>query len=284
MVLHRGHSHALFWLTLAAPLLAWGIAALHRERHRFGRWWLAMWLALVTHALLDAMTIYGTRLGLPFTDHAFAVGSLFIVDPCYTLPLLAGVIALVWRGAPAARWNRWGLVLSTLYAGWSVAAQQSTAHAARAELARQAVAVTSLVVTPAPLQTLLWRVVALTETRAYEAFRSVLDGEAPLRFTAIDRGAELRQLVAGVDAVQRLERFSGGATRLAREGDAVRITDLRMGREPHYVFSFVVAQLGPDGRVVPVEPTERTGARIDAGRELAWVWARMWGAEVPPPR
>jgi len=29
MTLHRAESHALFWLTLASPLLAGGIAALH---------------------------------------------------------------------------------------------------------------------------------------------------------------------------------------------------------------------------------------------------------------
>src|SRR5690606_29423639 len=66
MTLHRGASHALFWLTLAAPVLAALPAALHRERAHFRRWWLAMWLALVTHPLLDAMTVYGTHLLLPF--------------------------------------------------------------------------------------------------------------------------------------------------------------------------------------------------------------------------
>ena len=49
-----------------------------------------MWLALVTHPLLDAMTVYGTQLALPFSDHPFGVGSIFIIDPLYTLPLLAG--------------------------------------------------------------------------------------------------------------------------------------------------------------------------------------------------
>src|SRR5690606_3603018 len=48
MTQHRAESHALFWLSLAAPLFAFAIAALHRELDRFGRWWLAIWLVLVT--------------------------------------------------------------------------------------------------------------------------------------------------------------------------------------------------------------------------------------------
>ncbi len=67
MTLHRGNSHALFWLTLISPVVALGAAKLLREMDRFPRWWLAVWLALVTHPLLDLMTVYGTQLLLPFT-------------------------------------------------------------------------------------------------------------------------------------------------------------------------------------------------------------------------
>jgi inner membrane protein len=92
MVLHRAETHALFYLLLAAGAAGWLIARLHGETALWRRWWLAMWLVLVTHPLLDAMTVYGTQLLLPFTDNAFGVGSVFIIDPAYTLPLLVGVV------------------------------------------------------------------------------------------------------------------------------------------------------------------------------------------------
>ena len=66
------------------------MARLHSEWAQWRRWWVAMWLALVTHPLLDTMTVYGTQLALPFSDWPFGVGSVFIIDPLYTLPLLAG--------------------------------------------------------------------------------------------------------------------------------------------------------------------------------------------------
>jgi len=109
---------------LFSPLLALLPAALHRGQGGLRRWWLALWLALVTHPLLDAMTVYGTQLLLPFTNHPFGVGSIFIIDPLYTVPLLVGVLVGVcrrdWRGL---RWVNAGLVLSTAYLAWSFGAQ-----------------------------------------------------------------------------------------------------------------------------------------------------------------
>ena len=98
VTLHRANSHALFWQTLASLPLAVATAKLLREMNQLTRWWLAIWLILITHALLDWMTVYGTQLGLPFTDFPFAIGNMFIIDPLYTLPLLIGVgVALALR-------------------------------------------------------------------------------------------------------------------------------------------------------------------------------------------
>ena len=102
MVLHRAESHSLFWLTLLSLPLAAAVARLQGSWVHWRRWWLAMWLALITHPLLDAMTVHGTQLGLPFTSHPYGVGSVFIVDPLYTLPLLFGTTwALLTRGGPS---------------------------------------------------------------------------------------------------------------------------------------------------------------------------------------
>lgn len=285
MTCHRADSHALLWLSLLAPLLGWLAAVVHRQRPVWRRWTLAVWLALVTHPLLDAMTIYGTQLGRPFTDHPFAVGSLFVIDPLYTLPLLVGLVVLLWRGdRRGRRWNGLGLVLSIAYAAWSLVAQQWATEAARAALAAQGLSYTRLVVTPAPLQTVLWRVLAVGEREAYEGFWSLCDGQLPIVFTRIDRGADSLATLRGIWAVDRLQWFSGGCTKVERQGRALRLTDLRMGQEPFYIFSFVVAELGADGLPVPVVAPERSGARIEVGRALGWLWPRMWGGDVPTPR
>ena len=151
VTLHRANSHALFWLTLASPLVAFIAAVAARERDRFMHWWFAVWLALVTHPILDWFTVYGTQILRPFTDFPYAVGSIFIIDPLYTLPLLIGIgAALALRNERGWRWNVAGLVVSTLYLGWSVFAQAQVTAIAQASLRADGRKIERLLVTPTP--------------------------------------------------------------------------------------------------------------------------------------
>ncbi|MDZ7857372.1 metal-dependent hydrolase [Sphaerotilus sp.] len=278
MVLHRAESHALLYLTLLAPLLAWAVSRLHGEAALFRRWWLALWLVLITHPLLDTMTVYGTQLLLPFTRHPFGVGSVFIIDPAYTLPLIAGVVAALRMrdGARGLRWNTAGLVLSTAYLGWSVFAQAQVMQVARASLQAQGVAAQRLLVTPLPLQTLLWRVVALPDDPADPQFReavvSVFDGPRPVDWAQHDRGAGLMAQHGQAAPVAQLTRFAHGFVKLAATPDGqLRITDLRMGQEPVYVFNFDLGPLDAVGSV----PATQVSARPAIGPTLRWMWQRL---------
>lgn len=254
-VFHRGASHAVAVHTLAAPplgALGWRI---HRQAGAGpGRWILAVWLVLVTHALLDAATVYGTRLLLPFSDEALGLGSLFIIDPLFTLPLLVGIgMALAGRcSARARRWNLAGLVLGTAYAGWSVAAQQHVEGVARMALADAAVAYERLLVTPAPFTTVLWRVVAMDAAGNgyYEGYHTIGSGRPP-GFTRFPSRPELLRPLAGNPSVERLQRFTDGFYAVGLVGEQVVITDLRMGAAPAYAFAFAVGRRGDDIVAVP---------------------------------
>ena len=284
MVLHRAETHALFWLTLFSLPLAAAAAWLNGERSLWRRWWLALWLVLLTHPLLDAMTVYGTRLALPFSDHPFGVGSIFIIDPLYTLPLLAGVgWALAARGGGRGpRANAAGLLLSSAYLAWSVAAQAQVERVARESLAARGIAAEQLLVTPTAFNTLLWRVVALDGPHYHEGFASLLDDDAPMDFERFERGSALREALLGIDGVQRVAAFSKGFYKLHADGARLFVTDLRMGQEPDYVFTFAVAERrsAPVALAVP----EQAGSRPDLERGLPWLWRRMLGERLPPPR
>lgn len=281
MVLHRAESHSLIFLTLLSPLLAWLVSRVHGEPHLWRRWWLALWLTLFTHPLLDTMTVYGTQLLQPFTDHPYGVGSMFIIDPAYTLPLLVGVIAaLAMRGqGRSLRWNLTGLVLSTAYLGWSVAAQQVATSVARASLQQEGVAAERLLVTPAPFNTVLWRLVAVTPTHYLEGYYSLLDGRAVIRWSRHERGADLIERFGSADPVARIARFSHGFYRMSQTPEGrLQVADLRMGQEPDYVFNFDVGDAGTIGQVAA---TQR-GSRPDTDAALAWLWHRARGADLLP--
>lgn len=284
MTLHRAESHAVFYLTLISPLLAWLIAKIHGETDRFRRWWLAVWLALVTHPSLDLMTVYGTQVALPFSDRPFGVGSIFIIDPMYTFPLAVGVVAaLVARNrGRGARWNAAGLVLSTAYLAWGVGVQQHIARIATDGLIEQGIGPLRVLVTPAPFNTLLWRVVAVTPDEFHEGYYSLLDREQRIVFDRFPRGTLLYQELRGDPSVERIAWFSRGFFKMSQDGARVLITDLRMGQEPFYTFNFVVGER--HSRAVPVYPPVQVSNRMDFRRGLPWLWERLRGKPLTPPR
>ena len=284
MVLHRAETHAPFWLSLFSLPFAAAIARLHGEWAIWRRWWLAIWLAFVTHPLLDAMTVYGTRLALPFSDRPFGVGSVFIIDPLYTLPLLAGVgWALAGKGnRRGMRANAVGLVLSTAYLAWGFAAQQHVERIARASLAEQGIAYERLLVTPAAFSSLLWRVVAVGAEEFHEGFYSLNDVEPRVAFDRFERGMVLAPEVQRLAGVQQIAAFSKGFYKLQQAGALVVVTDLRMGQEPGYVFAFAVAER--HSPPMALTPSRQVGGRVDLGRALPWAWRRTWGEPLAPPR
>jgi inner membrane protein len=283
MTFHRAESHALFYLTLVAPLLAWIISRIHGEPQLFRRWWLMVWLALIFHPLLDVMTIYGTQLALPFTDYPFGVGSIFIIDPLFTLPVLVGaLVALVWRSPRAMRWNAAGLALSAAYLSWTFAAQQYVTGIARESLRASGIDARQIEVDPTALNSILWRVTAMTPNSYVEGYYSLLDDGRRIAFREHLRGEALYQQLHDDWHVARLAWFTHGFFKMEKRDGRVFITDLRLGMEPYYGFTFAIFE-DRNGALVPIRP-EQTGMRPDAAQGLPWLWQRLRGEQLPPPR
>ncbi|MEW8693191.1 MAG: metal-dependent hydrolase, partial [Candidatus Thiodiazotropha endolucinida] len=176
---HRGFSHSLITHTIVAPILGTGLARLHAsDGVSITHWSLLVWLALATHALLDATTIYGTQLFWPNTGPPVGLGSIFIIDPLYTLLLLIGVLWAAFarrKSSVGRRANRIGLGLSTLYLAGAIFIQAQVRDIAESELARQGVEYDRLIATPTPFNLLLWRVVAMVPHGYREGYYSLLD-------------------------------------------------------------------------------------------------------------
>jgi len=276
MVLHRTESHAFFYQTLASPFLAWLAARCCQQQQYYRSWLLATWLILISHTLIDAMTVYGTQFARPFSNTPFAVGSIFIIDPAYTLPLLLG---LGWY-ASGRSWglaaNNAMLAVSGIYLLWSVMVQWQVTQVAQRSLQQQQLSYQQVLVTPAPLNTLLWRIVVLTDTGYAEGFYSLLDDSEQISFSQFVRDEQLKQHYAGLKPVQQLAWFSRGFYSLQQQGEQLLLTDLRMGQEGSYAFQFVVD-------VSDVIPPQQLPMRRDMAAALPWLWQRIQGNPLPSP-
>ncbi len=89
---HRQFTHSFAFIPLGGAITAALCVLLLRGRARFRELWLPATLGWATHGLLDACTSYGTYLYWPFDLERVAWHVISIVDPLFTLGLLAGVV------------------------------------------------------------------------------------------------------------------------------------------------------------------------------------------------
>ncbi len=278
---HRSASHSLFVLAAITPLMAWLAGKVHSHfRVQWLHWALMFYLVFVTHVLLDSLTAYGTQILWPFNTTPVSWSTIFIIDPLYTLPLLIGVFcAFLMRRERGVghRINRFGLILSSLYLGWTLTAKVMVDSRMQRELHRQALEYRAVFTVPTPFNSLLWRAVIMDNTGYFETFYSVFDNEGPLRLT---HHPSREELLADIEAhwpVQRLKWFSKGFYTVKLRDRDIVISDLRMGLEPDYAFNFKVGeQLNP--RVSPTEPEQLAAKRNF--QLLGALWQRIWDDSV----
>lgn len=277
MTFHRGFSHSLLVLPVVG-LLLWVMLRVFWApvREVPGPWLAAVLLALLTHPLLDALTVYGTQLFWPLTTPPVMGGSLFIIDPLYTLPLLVGVLMAgiageARRGGIAVAI---GLAVSTAYAGWGLVVQQRVDALAGQALRDTPHAAAPRLVVATPFNTLLWRVVVLTPAGYLEGHHSLVADDGPMRFREHRFDRSLLADAAHLWAVQRLLWFSHGFQSAAVVDGELHLADLRMGQHPTYFFTHAVARR--DGEAwVPTDNRQIEQPRIDDG-QLTALWQRIW--------
>ncbi|UCB55024.1 MAG: metal-dependent hydrolase [Thiotrichales bacterium] len=273
---HRSFSHSLFVLAALTPFIVWLILKLHPDtaEHR-KRWYALVYLVFATHVLLDSFTVYGTQIFWPVLTTPMTWSTIFIIDPLYTLPLLIGIIAALvvsrrYSGGHTA--NSIGLILSTGYLVWTLGAKLHVEYIARSTLANQNLADVSVLTTPTPFNSLLWRILVVDDTHYYEGYYSIFDHSGSLRFDRYPRSLELVRPLHDHGPVQRLQWFTKDFYAAALMNHDIVITDLRMGAEPDYIFRFKVGQLGnphPHATTVEQLPGIRNYER------LHWIWARI---------
>lgn len=279
MTWHRSLSHSL----LVLPFVAWAIWAWFRGRggrvaQAPRRWFWAITLALVTHPLLDAFTVYGTQLLWPLPVKPVMWSSVFIIDPLYTVWLLLACV-IAWFG----RERRYaqpallaGLMLSSLYLGASLWAKHEVEQEAERALARHNLEDAPRFSVPMPFNILLWRVVAMTPEGFVEGERSLVADRGPMQLREYPSDVRALAQVFDYPSVQRLNWFNRGFMKAEERDGVLVLSDLRMGAEPDYSFRFAIARREGEGwREIAPEQLEWPW---EASRRLGAMWKRIWNA------
>ena len=203
--------------------------------------------------MLDLTTPYGTQLLLPFSDARFAIWAMSIIDPVYTVVLLAGVV-VAWRRPQWRAASVTALGLSTGYLGYAWYLNEAAEDAARAQLRAEGMEHAEVAAFPTFLQVHYRRVVART------------DGEVLTGFVSMWRPCPIAW-----SAAPRLTDASVAAWRGSREG---RIFEwFAMGWVHHVPTErgLVSADLRYGFSTDPGISAFSTVAEFDAGGELVRV-------------
>ncbi len=120
---HRQFTHALFFVPLGAAIVAWLIKLIIFRQEQFKLLFMFCFFSMLCHGLLDSLTNYGTHLFWPFTNRRESWSIISIVDPIFTLTLLACIIISMFR--KSTKPVKVGLIFAICY--WSIGLYQREA-------------------------------------------------------------------------------------------------------------------------------------------------------------
>jgi len=277
---HRGFSHSILFSMLFAPLFGWLVWKLNANSNAtWKNWsWLMFW-GLFTHPILDAFTTWGTQLFWPLKTR-LAFQNIFVIDPLYTIPFLIFLILamLQKRTSPKRmKYNRAGLVLSTVYLLLSLVLKGVAYGKFEDNLKNQNIAYEQMDIRPTPFNTILWTANVDTKDAYLIGNYSFFDSQE-IQFKAYPKNRKLLEDLKSNEKVKRLIEIAEGWYTLTDNKGNLYFNDLRFGlvslaeNEEKFAFSY---QLIQDGDAILVKETPKF--RQDAKRLLRELWKRIWG-------
>lgn len=266
LMYHRQFTHSLVFIPLGALLCSLASWPLTKHALSFLQtYWIAL-LGYGSHGLLDACTTYGTLLLWPFSDVRIAWNNVSVVDPLFTLPLLASVLL---AARARSHWIvRTGIVWALCYLGLGVVQGHRAETVGRELAASRGHVPQGLSAKPGFANLLLWKVIYEHDGHYFvDAVRagiaaSVYEGEAVEKL-AIDR--HFPWLDAGSQQALDIERFRWFSSNyLAVDArNPLRVVDMRYSMLPNEINALWGIELSPDA---PPEAhvryvAERSGAQ-----------------------
>ncbi|MEP2777428.1 MAG: metal-dependent hydrolase [Luteolibacter sp.] len=241
LAFHRGASHSLLVMVIASFLLAKPLAKLwKREKISPASAGCFVFLVWSTHVLIDCFTVYGTSVLWPFSETRVAFNNIFIIDPLYTLPLVASLTWLAFHRSKKQlpkrrRILKWGLGLSTGYIAITLGLKFLVSAAFDADLARRNITYQRRMEAPTPFNTLLWRSVVDRGDELWVGYRSVFElPSTPIRWTVYPRESESLAPYEDQREIKTLKTFSRGWWIARPHKKGVWLADMRFGETRTY--------------------------------------------------
>lgn len=264
-------------------------------------WYKLFFWGLFTHAFLDAMTVYGTQLFLPFSDYRVAFNIISIVDVFYTLPFLLCVIiaAFAYRRSvteieqdidansfPSYGKRKWingaGILLSSLYLVWTAYNKSNVDKAVQYTLETNDISYQRYMSSPLIASNFLWSVTIETKDKMYQGWYSILDKNKNIELVPIDKNHDLLEAKEDDLAINTVKWFMKDYYTIAKtKYGRLQLNDMRYGLEfsadPHvddlYIMEHILEK-NEEGyyELIETEEEETIGSEQQQFMEM---WRRI---------
>lgn len=252
LAVHRGFSHSIFFAFLVAPIVAYLPHKIFKKYPMsYSDWVKVLFWSLFTHPILDTFTGYGTQLLNPFSDYAFEINSIFIIDPLFTLPLLFFLVLSVRLPIihPKRKlWIRSGLFVSMLYLTLTLVFKFIAYQSIRSDAKEMGIEVNRMMTIPGPFSSFLWRGLIETNDGFHQGYYSLFDkSDKIVDFHFLPHTKHRLDSLSNELAVKRLRWFSKNFYSVRIIEDKYVLNDLRFGsfrgwdgEHEMYIFSFIL--------------------------------------------
>lgn len=245
ITVHRSISHSLIFAIFASFLFAFIAHKITKHQYRYKDWVLAFFLALFTHSLLDWCTTYGTKILAPFNGHLFSLNNIHIIEPIYTSILLVGILVLWFKKSmPTFKREKvikLTLTLSTLYMCWTFVSKGIANQKILAQIQEQNIQYEKMIISPTPLNSLLWNAIIKTKDGYYFGNYSLLDSRTSIEFQFIKSENELLPKIKKIKKGRQYLEFTQDFPLILVENNRTNIYAIKFGPinyfgEPEFVY------------------------------------------------
>ena len=244
VAIHRGLSHSILFFLFLSPIFGWVISKIEKNTINFKSASLLVFWCLVTHVLLDLFTSWGTQILWPL-DYRFALKTIFVIDPLYTIPQLISLI-FVWKNKDSLIRRKYvirGLVISSSYLLLTCVLKLFAVYQFEKALKNQKLTYQELIVKPTAFNCVLWNANISTTKGYYLADYSLFDSQ-PIQFTFYPKNLKLEEKLVNSYDFQQLKKISEGWYLVSEQNNRLYFNDLRFGllndnpENPQFAFSY----------------------------------------------
>lgn len=247
--IHRGFSHSIVFSVIFAPIFGWIVSKIHRKLDATWKdWTWLMFLALITHPLLDAHTTWGTQLFWPL-EYRLDYKNIFVADPLYTLPFMIFLIAAMFYNKTSLKrrkLNNLGLIVSSCYMLLTVGIKWYTYPKFTHSLKENDIAYIEVKNRPTPLNSILWAANVMVEDGFLIGYYSLFDKSDDIIYSEfIPKNHHLLGKMANEKKIKQLIKITEGWYTIEEKEGKLLLNDLRFGQSSvnaqittDFIFSF----------------------------------------------